>query len=588
MAQLDSVLIKRPPQTEPIINYQTTPVKESSKGSFPIILFLLIISFVFNFVLMLIQFKLRKDMKTIEKEEEKKYRYKTRNLLKSIEEQKSELSRLRKIAISSQQLQSSYDKLQKNSTRLDLLKNAIIAIKHPVIITDLQGKIMFCNPEFASLLKTKSIDLLGKKLHDLFDAVDSLLPIYENLSEWENSQFTLSPTGQPEIQLLAKPELLRDPEKKTLAIVISFLRIDTLAKEDKNEMSSMQKFIFENIQDIYFEVDMEGTIIEISPSVSDYADTDRSDLINQNIDVLFADKNMKNEFLKILEKEKEILNFEINLKAAEDKSLPCSISAHIVDNDLEPRIIGSIRNIIDLKLIEAKRIQAIEELLDVNKDLMDFAHITSHDLKSPLRAINTLANWILTDDDSSFSTESKNNMQILIGRTEKMHQLIEAIYEYINIINFETEKVLLDTGKVIENIIRKIGVPADFSLEISPSLPQIYFERTRLEQIFENLIDNSIKFMNKEKGRITINCKEEDSEWQFSVADNGPGIEEKYFDKVFQIFQVLDASEENQGTGIGLAIVKKIIEKNKGKIWLESVPDNGLTVFFTIPKFRED
>jgi len=141
---------------------------------------------------------------------------------------------------------------------------------------------------------------------------------------------------------------------------------------------------------------------------------------------------------------------------------------------------------------------------------------------------------------------------------------------------------------LMQRVIKKLEVPKNIDLEIPGNLPHIVFENTRMEQIFENLIENSIRFMDKDKGHASVSIDEKDNKWECSVTDNGPGIEEKYHEKIFEIFQTLNTRDTVESAGIGLAIVKKIVSKYNGKIWIESTPGAGTTISFRIPKLKPD
>ncbi|MCF7792812.1 MAG: PAS domain-containing protein [Candidatus Cloacimonetes bacterium] len=546
---------------------------------------------------MMIQFKLRNELRQVEEKEEKKYRYKSRTLLKSLEEQTSELNRLRKISSTYKKMQISFEEMQKNTSRLDLLKKAIISIKHPVSITNLQGKIIFCNPEMANLFGIKTSNLLEKNIKIFFKADDNPIPSFDNLDQWRSTDFYLRTKGDEENSkyLLAKPELLRDAEKNPLAIVISFMQIDDITTskfkgvEEPEDTKNEYQSIFDNMKDVYFELDEEGWIKDISPSIRNLIHLDRDQIIGKKLGFICTDLECEDVFLKVIRQQKEIDNFDISFSDPDGNFIPCSISARVLKDDSSDgiKIIGSIRNVTERKIDEEKMLKALRELKKTNKDLMDFANITSHDLKSPLRAINTLANWVLMDEENNLTEEGKKNMNLLVGRTERMHQLIEAIFEYVNVVNFDAEKIKVNMNKLIKNVTHKLSIPQKIQIKVQENLPEIVFERTRVEQIFENLIENSIKYNDKDTGLIQIKSEDKGSEWQFSVEDNGPGIDAKYFSKVFQIFQTLESKDDIDGTGIGLAIVKKIIDKYDGKIWLESEPGEGLKVIFTIPKLKQ-
>jgi signal transduction histidine kinase len=129
-----------------------------------------------------------------------------------------------------------------------------------------------------------------------------------------------------------------------------------------------------------------------------------------------------------------------------------------------------------------------------------------------------------------------------------------------------------------------VAPPENISITVENELPVIEFERTRITQVFQNLLSNAVKFMDKPEGQVKIGCVEEDGFWKFTVADNGPGIEEKYFEKIFDMFQTLAPRDEVESTGVGLTVAKKIVELYGGKIWVQSKVGEGSTFLFTLPK----
>ena len=145
----------------------------------------------------------------------------------------------------------------------------------------------------------------------------------------------------------------------------------------------------------------------------------------------------------------------------------------------------------------------------------------------------------------------------------------------------------INLNDLVPEVVDIIAPPANIEIVYEGALPTITFEETRIRQVFQNLISNAVKYMDKPKGRISIGCADEATRWKFNVTDNGPGIEEKYYDKIFKIFQTLKPRDEYESTGIGLTIVKKIVELYGGKIWVESTVGQGTTFFFTVLKKQE-
>ena len=228
-------------------------------------------------------------------------------------------------------------------------------------------------------------------------------------------------------------------------------------------------------------------------------------------------------------------------------------------------------------------VEQTDLLVHKNKELNDFAYIVSHDLKAPLRAIGSLADWIASDYADKFDADGKEQMALLKGRVVRMHNLIEGILQYSRIGRINEAKQKVDTAKLVPEVVDSIAPPEEISITVVDKLPEITFEKTRIIQVFQNLIGNAVKYMDKDIGVVKVGCKFEEDYWKFHVADNGPGIDEKYHAKVFQIFQTLNPRDEVESTGVGLSVVKKIVETGGGEIWIESEVGSGSTFYFTIP-----
>jgi signal transduction histidine kinase len=165
-----------------------------------------------------------------------------------------------------------------------------------------------------------------------------------------------------------------------------------------------------------------------------------------------------------------------------------------------------------------------------------------------------------------------------------MHNLIEGVLQYSRVGRVNEEWVQINLNELIPEVIDMVSPPENIVVTIENELPVITGEQTRILQVFQNLISNAIKYMDKPDGWVKIGCAEEENFWVFSVSDNGPGIEEKYFEKIFQIFQTLSSRDEFESTGVGLTVTKKVVELYGGKIWVESKVGQGSTFFFSFPK----
>ena len=223
----------------------------------------------------------------------------------------------------------------------------------------------------------------------------------------------------------------------------------------------------------------------------------------------------------------------------------------------------------------------LTELEHLNQELSDYAHMVSHDLKSPLRSIETLTTWLSQDYIDLFDDNGKNTMHLIKTNVQKMDTLISGILEYSTIGKNQIEVYDVDTDKLVTELLHSTHIPKHISITKS-KLPIIKGDKYRLQQLFQNLIGNAIKYNDKDQGVVKIGVEDQENYWQFYITDNGKGIEEAYFEKIFKTFEKLENNPDS--SGIGLSIVKKIVELYGGKIWLESQVGIGSTFYFTLKK----
>lgn len=231
--------------------------------------------------------------------------------------------------------------------------------------------------------------------------------------------------------------------------------------------------------------------------------------------------------------------------------------------------------------INAQREELLKSLELQNQSLNEYAHVVSHDLKAPLRSINALINWVIEDNNGKLDEESVRSLNLILFNVEKMDLLIKGILDYSSIDKLESENRVVDFNAMVDEISRTIVLPPSIEIRVDSLLPNMYGNFFRFRQLFQNLMENSIKYNDKERGFIEIGCSIKDNVQIFFVKDNGRGIPTAYFDKIFNVFTKLDSKD--QSSGIGLSIVKKIINFYGGKIWVKSVEGKETTFFFTLP-----
>jgi len=240
--------------------------------------------------------------------------------------------------------------------------------------------------------------------------------------------------------------------------------------------------------------------------------------------------------------------------------------------------------ITERKEAEDQRAQLLRKVESVNNELKDFAYIVSHDLKTPLRGISTLAHWISDDYADKLGADGKGQMELLLSRVGRMHDLIEGVLQYSSVGRIREELVEVELDELVPEVIDDVAAPENISITIEDELPTIVCGHTRIMQVFQNLLSNAVEYMDKPAGQIRIGCVDEGDCWKFSVADNGPGIEVRHFERIFKVFQTVSDKDGYESTGVGLSVVKKIVEMYGGKIWVESEVGKGSSFFFTLAK----
>ncbi len=247
---------------------------------------------------------------------------------------------------------------------------------------------------------------------------------------------------------------------------------------------------------------------------------------------------------------------------------------------------GTATDIHEQKLTQVHLRQTLDQLLLANKELEQFTYIASHDLQEPIRTINNFVQLFKKSMNENLSIRQKDFLKYIVESSSRIQDLITDLLKYSRINSSQFEIGNVDCNLVLSGVLNDLQFLIDKNNAVikKENLPVIKGSFVQIHQLFINLIENAIKFRNSENPVIEIKSNETESEWIFSVKDNGIGIERKYFDKIFLIYQKLHDRDKYPGTGTGLAISKKIVSRHGGKIWVESVPGKGSTFYFTISK----
>ncbi|WP_206815949.1 ATP-binding protein [Chroococcus sp. FPU101] len=316
---------------------------------------------------------------------------------------------------------------------------------------------------------------------------------------------------------------------------------------------------------------------------------------NQTLEPYFQPQTYT-ELLNQLKENGEVREREILIRCADDTSCWVKISKTFTRVDGMIIIEGLMEDINDRKQAELQRQkqaselrqlntvleQTTEQLLERNQELDRFVYTVSHDLKAPLRAIYNLSQWIADDLEGQLEEENQHQMQLLQNRVLRMEAMINGLLAYSRVGRSEVATEWVNVGELISEILESLMLPPTFTIAVESEMPTLLTKKLLLSQVLSNLISNAIKHHNcPDDGRVEIKAIQEGEFYKFSVIDNGPGIAPEHHHRVFEIFQTLKGQDVQESTGIGLSIVKKIIEAEGGSIVLESNLCEGATFRFT-------
>lgn len=277
-------------------------------------------------------------------------------------------------------------------------------------------------------------------------------------------------------------------------------------------------------------------------------------------------------------------SYEIQVLDKKGRTRYWLISGTPIYNDRD-KVLGSIGihlDITGLKELEMQKEGLLKELAATNQGLEEYAHVVSHDLKSPLRSIHALSNWLQEDFGPKIGEEGMRNLSLMQEKVATMERLIDGVLKYSAIRAADVHNEPVDLNGVLQEILEVIYIPDHVQVEVLGKMPELIGDRIRIHQLFQNLLANAVAHIACKEGHVSVSCADKGDFWEFAVRDNGVGIPREYHDKIFKVFQ--SVGDIPGSTGIGLSIVKKIVEIYQGRIWLDSQVGKGSTFYFTLKK----
>ncbi|WP_348822813.1 PAS domain S-box protein [Flavobacterium aestuarii] len=502
-------------------------------------------------------------------------------ILKSQEVKNQELNEL--LEINNKQREA----LNKDGEELNRLSLVASANKNAIVFTHPDGKIFWCNESYHKITGFTKEDIIGKspievgrtantnkgamkKMTTLFLKGESF-DIEITHGRKDGTYFWTRTKGQPVYN-----------ENGELLQYFAVIEDMTDEKTKEEQLVLLSLIAEKNINSVII-CDSEGRTEWVNSSFTDMSGYELEELIGLKPGKLLQGEESNPETVLYLSeqiKKGEPFSCEIINYSKTGKKYWVKIQGQALYNEWgEISCFFAIQeDITSRKILEDQKEQLLVSLEKSNNNLEEYAQIVSHDLKSPLRSINSLIYWLKEENQANLGEQSMQYLDMIEGKIEKMDRLIQGILTYskINTENTETAQ-LVNTLEVVQNIVNTIDIPKNVNIAISDKMPVILADKFRIQQLFQNLIGNAVSYCDKPLGLVEVNAEESESHYIFSVKDNGPGIAEEHFEKIFMTFQSLASSEKS--TGLGLSIVKKIVEYYNGKIWIESELGNG-TIFY--------
>ena len=495
------------------------------------------------------------------------------------------------------------------------------SIEDAVIATDEQGSVAFMNPTAEMLTGWEEEDAVGKPLSDVFKPVDKdHLPVTNLLTTaktnrkkvtFEEYTLLLRQDGESyPIEESASPIIGNQDD--ILGAVLMFHDVTDRYKAEQALRESEEKYrlLFENSPESITLLGLDGTVIDCNKATTRLRQRPKEQIIGQlftNVETLMEEDlaHYGQLFSQLLNGE-EVQPLVIQLKDNGDTSAVRWVEAfpsllhrdgridaiQVIARDITQRKLAEkeLRHYQEhLEEIVVERTGELEhsnlQLARSNAELEQFAYVASHDLREPLRKIKSYTELLAQRYDGQLDERADKYIHYIVDGAFRMQELIAELLVYSRLGRAELKEEQTAISAILDDVVSDLEVSVQESsaeITINP-LPTLTVDRQQINRLLQNLIGNALKFRSEQSPQINISAELEENEWVFAISDNGIGIEPQYVERIFLIFQRLHTRKEYAGTGIGLAICKKIVENHNGRIWVKSQPEQGTTFFFSLP-----
>jgi len=356
------------------------------------------------------------------------------------------------------------------------------------------------------------------------------------------------------------------------------------AEEELNIVSLYTRSLIEANLDPLVTISPEGKITDVNEATIKATGVSRDTLIGSDFSAYFTEPDKASAGYRKVLADGSVRDYPLTLRHTSGRTIEVLYNGSVYRNakgELQG-VFAAARDITDRKRAE-------EELARSNKELQQFAYVSSHDLQEPLRMISSFVQLLEKRYKGKLDQDADEFIGFVVEGTSRMQRMIQDLLTFSRVQSRGVEFAPVDTNQVFEKTVfsHQIMIKEAGAVVTKDELPTVMGDETQLSQLFQNLIDNAIKFRRAEETpKVHISAQRKGNDWEFSVQDNGIGIDPQYFDRIFIIFQRLHAREAYEGTGIGLAVCMRIVERHGGRIWVESEPGRGSIFHFSLPAVK--
>lgn len=373
------------------------------------------------------------------------------------------------------------------------------------------------------------------------------------------------------------------------------MKIDIESDAARRKNDSTYLAFIESAPDLYFVIDVKSAVVEFANDTAlEKTGYTRQELVGSPMMKMHPEAQRQHAtscFQKLLTVG-SIENLEFLFERSNGTTFPVLLSVRLIGDSVAEatQAVACVRDITHMKALEQLE-QRTRKLEMSNSELAQFAYAASHDLKAPIREIASFAHIIAEKYDDVLDDEGRKYLSILRSSSQRAHRLIGELLEYATLESDILRTVLespVEVGAVIEEVMGILRLPIEESgakVSLSDDFPTVQVDSSRLKRVFQSLISNGLKFIEEGKApQIKIEVHRKPNEYQFDVSDNGIGIDAKHHERIFRLFHCLHPKNEYEGTGLGLAMCRRIVEAWGGRIWLDSEAGKGSTFSFSIPR----